>query len=182
MRNKRGGIGLIMFFFVLMTIVILGFVAAMAFGVLDFASDNITPIVTELGMAGNANISEAAEYSVGVVDTFVQALPWLIGLGYVLALIFTLVFVFIVGFNSHPAFIAFYFALMILLVFFCIGMSNMYQDIYTGTDAIATRLQEQTLMSYMLLHSPTILVIITIIGGILIFTRYSTNDGGGVGI
>ena len=70
MRNKRGGIGLIMFFFVLMTIVILGFIAAMAFGVIDFASDTVTPIITELGMAGDTNVSEAAEYSVRKLSPF----------------------------------------------------------------------------------------------------------------
>ena len=71
--------------------------------------------------------------------------------------------------------------LMVLLILGCVIMSNMYEDIYTGTDEIATRLQEQTTMSYLILHSPFIMAIIVIIGGILMFTRQSSTEGGGAG-
>ena len=178
-QNKKGGIGIIIFFAVLMGVLVLGFIAAIAWSVLDVVSDEITPIMEGLGMVGDANVSEAAEFSFGVVDTFVQAMPWLIALGYVLALVFTLVFIFIVGYNPHPAFIAFYFSLMILLMFGCVVMSNMYQDIYTGTDDIASRLQEQTILSFMILHSPWIMALIATIGGILMFGMKNTSEGGG---
>ena len=98
-----------------------------------------------------------------------------------MTLIFSLVFIFIVGYNPHPAFIGFYFSLMLLLIFGCVIMSNMYQDIYTGTDDIATRLQEQTIMSYLILNSPFILAMIAAIGGILMFARQSSSEGGGGG-
>ena len=181
LKNKKGAIGLIIFFLVLFSIVILGFVAAMVVGVLDFASDTITPVMEDLGMAGATNVSEAAGYSFGVLDTFIQALPWLVALSYVLAMVFTLVFVYVVGYHPHPAFMAFYIALMILLIFGCVIMSNMYQDIYTGDDDVASRLQEQTTMSYLLLHSPFIMGIIAVIGGILMFTRRGSSEGGGTG-
>ena len=183
LKNKKGAIGIIIFFLVLFSIIILGFVAAMVVGVLDFASDTITPIMEDLGMAGATNVSEAAGYSFGVLDTFVQALPWLVALSYVLAMVFTLVFVYVVGYHPHPAFMAFYIALMILLIFGCVIMSNMYQDIYTGDDEIALRLQEQTLLSYMLLYSPFIMVLISMAGGVLMFTRMSSGSGsGGFGV
>jgi len=183
-KNKKGGIGIIVFFIILMLIILIGFGLTMIWGVIDIASDEITPIMTELGMVGDVNVSQAAEYSFGVVNTIVQATPWLIALGYVLALIFTLVFVFIVGYNPHPAFMAFYFILMVLILFLCIIVSNMYQDIYTGDDELALRLQEQTTMSYMILHSPIIIGIITMIGGVLMFTRQSSAEGslGGFGV
>jgi len=176
-KNKRAGIGIIIFFSVLIIVLILGFLGAIVWTVLDIASDEITPIFEGLGMVGDTNVSQAAEYSFGVMNTFVQAIPWLIAFGYVMALIFTLVFVFIVGYSPHPAFIAFYISLMLLLVLGCVVMSNMYQDIYTGNDEIATRLQEQTIMSYMILHSPFIMAIIAIIGGILMFGMQSVNKG-----
>ena len=178
-KNKKGGIGIIIFFAVLMGVLVLGFIASIAWTVMDIASDEITPIMEGLGMVGDTNLSQAATYSFGVVDTMVQALPWLIALGYVMALIFTLVFVFIVGYNPHPSFIALYFALMVLLIFGCIIMSNMYEDIYTGTDEIATRLQEQTIMSYLLLHSPFVMAMIAAVGGILMFARQASSEGGG---
>jgi len=180
-KGKKGGIGIIIFFSVLLIVLILGFIAIIAWSIIDIASDELTPIMTELGVVGETNISEAAEYSFGVANTFVQALPWIVGFGYVLTLIFTLVFVFIVGYSPHPAFIALYIMLMILLIFGCVIMSNIYQDIYTGTDEIATRLQEQTMMSYLILHSPFIMAMIALIGGILMFTRQASSEGGGTG-
>jgi hypothetical protein len=161
----------------------LGFVATIGWTVLDIASDELTPVMEGLGMVGDVNVSQAAQYSVGVADDFVQAMPWLIAFGYVMSLVFTLVFVFIVRYEPHPAFMALYLALMFLLVFGCIIISNMYQDIYTGSDEIATRLQEQTIMSYMILHSPFIMGLIATIGGILMFGMKSTegdNYGGGI--
>ncbi len=180
-KSKKGGIGIIIFFFVLFSVLVLGFIATIAWTVIDIASDEITPIMEDLGVVGATNLSEASQYTFGVVDTMVQALPWLIALGYVMALVFTLVFVFLVGYSPHPAFIAFYFALMILLIFGCVIMSNMYQDIYVGTDEMAIRLQEQTVMSYLLLHSPFIMAMIAVIGGVLMFARRSGLEGGAVG-
>ena len=180
-KGKKGGIGIILFFFVLLSLVIIVFIAVIGMSVVDYASDTITPIMTDLGVAGDTNISTYAEYGFGTLDTVVQSLPFIIGFGYVMALIFTLAFVFIVGYHPHPAFMGFYFILMILLIFGCIVMSNMYQDIYTGSDEIATRLQEQTTMSYLILHSPWIMAIIAIIGGIIMFTRQGISEGGGTG-
>lgn len=184
MKNKKGGIGIIIFFAALMIILVLGFILALAWSVVDIASDEITPIMTELGVIGDTNMSHAAEVTFGVVDTFVQALHWLIALAYVMALIFTIVFVFVAGYSPHPAFISLYVVLMVLLIFGCIVMSNMYQDIYTGDDEIALRLKEQTILSYMILYSPMVMIIISIVGGILMFARRSDSEGnaGGFGV
>ncbi len=179
--NKKAGIGIIIFFSVLLITLIMGFVAVMAWSIIDIASDELTPIMTDLGMVDSVNMSEASEYSFGIANTFIQSLPWVIGFGYVLVLIFTLVFVFIVGYSPHPAFIALYIVLMILLIFGCVIMSNIYQDIYTGTDEIAIRLQQQEMMSYLILYSPFIMSMIALIGGILMFTRQSSSEGGGTG-
>ena len=180
-NNKKGGIGIILFFALLIIVLIGGFVAVLSWAIIDLAADELVPIMTELGMAGDSNISEYATYGIGTMNTVIQALPWLLAFGYIMVLIFSLVFIFIIGYNPNPAFIGLYFALMILLVFGCVIMSNMYQDIYTGTDDIATRLQEQTIMSYLILHSPFILAMIAIIGGILMFARQSSSEGGGGG-
>lgn len=179
--NKRGNVfGIIIFFVILFLILIVGFIAAMAVGILDFASDTVTPIMEELGMAGETNLSEASEYTFGMADNVVQSLPWLVGFAYVAALIFSIIFAISYTYNPHPAFIGFYFILVILLIFGAIVMSNMYEEIYTGTDEIATRLQEQTLLSYMILHSPFILTLIALITGIYLFTRPSESGSFGI--
>jgi len=179
-ENKRGVMGILIFFGVLIVVLILGFLAAVAWSVLDIASDEITPIMEGLGMVEDVNLSQASEVSVGVVDGFVQSMPWLIAMGYVLALVFTLVFVFLVRYNPSPAYFAFFFSLMLLLVLGCVVISNMYQDIYTGTDEVSSRLQEQTIMSFLILHSPFIMSLISIIGGILMFGMKDSGMGGGI--
>jgi len=180
LTNKKGAIGIIIFFAVLMGVLVLGFIGTMVWSVLDIASDEITPIFEGLGMVGDVNLSHASEVSVGVVDGFIQAVPWLIAMGYVLALVFTLVFIFLVGYNPSPAYFAFFFSLMLLLILGCVVMSNMYQDIYTGTDEIASRLKEQTIMSFLILHSPFIMALIAVVGGVLMFGMKNTGMGGGI--
>lgn len=175
--NKRGQIAIVLFIVFLLLIVVVGFMAAMIVGVLDFGSDTITPIMTDLGVVGPANMSQASEYTFGTVDTIVQALPWLVGFSYVAALVLALIFSLSYSYNPHPIFIGLYIMLVLLLVFGCMVMSNMYEDIYTGTDEIALRLQEQTLTSYMILYSPFIMSLVAFIAGIFLFSR--NGEGGG---
>ncbi len=180
--NRRGVIGIILFFSFLFLILILGFIAAMAIGIIDFTSDTITPIMTDLGVVGETNVSEAAEFTFGTVDNIVQALPWLVGMMYVLALISSVIFVISYGQNPHPVYIGFYFSLVILLIFGSIVMSNMYEDFYlNGGDEIGSRLREQTLLSYMILYSPFILALIALLTGIYLFAK-PPEGGGGFGI
>ena len=180
-KNKKGNvIGMIMFFVILFLILIVGFIAAMVVGVVDFASDTVTPIMEDLGMAGETNMSEAAGYTFGMVDNVVQGLPWLVGFVYVAALIFSIIFAISYTYNPHPVFIGFYVIMVILLIFGAIVMSNMYEEIYTGTDEIATRLQSQTLTSYMILYSPFILSLIALITGVYLFTRPPESGSYGI--
>ena len=178
-KNKKGAIGIIIFVLVLFSLLLVGFAGVIIVGIFDMVSDEITPIMTDLGVVGSANMSEYGEFGFGTMNTFVQALPWIFASGYIMALIFTIVFIFIVGYNPHPAFIALYIALMVLLIMGCVLVSNMYQDIYSATDDLALRLQEQTIMSYLILHSPFIMAMIMIVGGLLMFTRQSAAEGGG---
>ena len=177
-KNKKGQFGIILFFLILFTILIAAFAGAMIISVIDYASDTVTPIMKELGVVGDSNISEYSTYTFGTVNTIVQAFPWLLALCYGIALVFSIVFVVGYSYNPHPVFIGLYIAMMILLIFGSIIMSNMYQDIYSGTDEIATRLQEQPMTSYMILYSPFILTLIAVVAGILLFARTQADAGG----
>jgi len=184
-NDKKAAIGIIIFFFAILAVLVLGFFMAIVWGVIDIASDEITPIMEGLGMVGDTNLSEAATYTFGVTDTFIQAMPGLIALTYVMALVFTLVFIFIVGYNPHPAFIGLYIALMFLLIIGCVIISNMYQDIMSGDDDLASRLKEQTALSFLILHSPVIMTVIAGFGGVIMFSMRSMSEGispGGFGV
>jgi len=179
--NKKGQFGIILFFLALLTILIVGFIAAIGVAIIGYTADEAIPILSDLGVVGDTNLTEIGDYTFAKVDILVNSLPWFIGLSYVLALLFSIVFVISMSFDPPKLFIGFYFALMILLIFGGIIMSNMYQDIYEGQDEIGTRLQEQPLISYMILWSPWILTLVSIIAGIFFFVKTGA-EGGGFGI
>lgn len=176
--NNRGIIGIILFFSILLIILIAGFSFVMITGVLDITSDAITPIMEDIGVVGDTNVSEISEYTFGVTDSIIQSLPWLVGFCYIAALIFSILFVVYYGQNPNPIFIGFYMILIILLIFGSIIMSNAYEEIYTGSDELATRLQDNVLMSHMILYSPFILTLIALITGIYLFAKPSEATGG----
>lgn len=178
-KDKRGIIGVVFFFLILFTILIIGFIAVILVSALGFASDVVTPIMTDLGMVSDANLSEASEYTFGTVDTLVSALPWLLTFAYVAMLIFSIIFVVSYQFNPHPAYIGVYFLFVVLLIFGAILMSNMYQDLYsTDDDIIGEGLRDQKSMSFLLIHSPAIFTLIAFIVGIYIFAGNKDNAGG----
>ena len=179
MENKRGAMGIIFFFILLFTILIIGFAAVIFVALGTYASDEITPIMQELGVVGETNMSAVSEVTFGTVDTIVGALPWLVAFSYVGMLIFSIVFIMSWNYNPNPVFIGFYFMLVILLIFGCIIMSNMYEDIYVGTDVLALGLQEQAAMSYMILYSPFIMTLMAFLVGIYIFAGKQTEMQGG---
>lgn len=177
-KAQGGAIGIILFFLILFTILIVGFIAAMAYGIIHYASGIITPTIEGIGMVGDTNVSEAATYSFGTLDTVINSFGLMIGVAYVLALIGSIIFAVSYNYNPSPVFIALYFGLVLLLIMGSIIMSNMYENIYSGEDIIATELQSQTILSYMILYSPAILTIIAFITGIYIFAIKSSQEGG----
>ena len=178
-KGKRGVMGIIIFFLLLFTILIIGFIAAMVVSLLTYTSEEITPIMEDLGVVGETNLSQSSEYTFGTLNTFIQALPWLVAFAYVAMLVFSIVFIMAWNYNPNPMFMGFYIMFIFLLILGCIVMSNMYQDIYTGTDVLAVGLQEQTALSYMILYSPLIMIIIAFIVGIYIFAGKQTEMQGG---
>ena len=174
-RDKRGVMGIIIFFIMLFVILIVGFIFAITIGVIDFASDTVTPILTTLPEVGGVNISESTTATVGVVNNFVQATPWLLALGYVGALIFSIIFVSLYKTNPHPVFIGLYVMMMLLLIFGAVILSNAYEDIITPDNELSTRLNENVAMKYLIIYSPAILALISAIAGIYAFAQKEEN-------
>lgn len=177
-RDKRGVMGIIFFFIILFAILIIGFIAVIVVSSLQVASDTITPTMKELGVVGDTNLSQASEYTFGVGNTLINSMPWLLAFGYGLALIFSIVLVVSYNYNPNPAFIGVYIALIMLLIAGSIIISNSYEDIYSGTDDLALKLQANTAMSYMILYSPFILTLIAFVTGIFLFATNKSDSGG----
>lgn len=182
-KGQEGFMGFVFFFLILFTILIIGFIGVVVVSVFDYTSEVVTPIMTDLGIVGGANLSEAGEVTFGTVDTIVDSLPWLLLFSYVAMLSFSLIFIISYNFNPNPAFIGVYFLFVVLLIFGSIVMSNMYQELISSNDeVIGDGLRSQTGMSYMILHSPWILGLFSFIVGIYIFAGRQTETEGGSGI
>lgn len=179
-KSKKGFSGLLFFVIALLLVLILGFIGSIVVGLFDYAGDELQPIFADLGVVGDTNMSEVASYTITPANNFIQAMPWLVGFGYVVMLIFSMIFVITYETNPHPAFLGAYLFFVILIIFAAIIMSNMYENIYSGTDELGSRIREQTTLSYMILYSPTILTLIAIITGIFIFARPPEASGGGI--
>lgn len=177
-KNKRGLGTIIFFFLILMLILILGVVGALGLAIFKYSSNTVTPLMEGLGMVGNSNLSQAAELSFGTLDSMFNIAPWLIGFLYVVALIGSIGFAVGYRISPNPIFVGLYLAFIILLLLFSIIISNAYQDLYTGTGVIATELQGMTLMSYMILYSPVVMIIIAFITGIFFFALKDDSAAG----
>jgi len=183
--DKRGVIGIILFFAILFIILIIGFIATIIIHTIDIAEDEVTPIMEDLGVLSinspnDVNMSHVGEMTFGNLSKVVNALPWLVGFSYIAALIFSVVFVIAFRQNPHPVYIGLYLIMAILLIFGAIIMSNVYENIYKGNNELSTRLHNDVLMSYMILHSPFILTIIIFLTGIYLIAR--PPEGGDYGL
>lgn len=181
-KNKKGAFGVILFFIILFVILMIGVIASVAIGILDYGSEQLTPIMEDLGVIESTNLSQVGQYTFGTMDTIANSLGWLVGFGFVAALIFSIVFVVSYGYNPSPALFGLYLVLMILLIIFSIIISNIYEDIYEGTDEIASKIKDQKLISYMILYSPAIFTLIAVIGGIYMFAGKQNEMGGFSGV
>ena len=170
--NKKGeGItSVIIFVFVLFVVLFAG--VALAFGgvVVDWVFDEAVPELTSLGTVGTSNFSEYAEVAITPVDNFVQSFKWLSGVIYVIALLGILGMSVAFRVTGNKWLMAFFIGCMFLLIIASIFISNIYEEFYTGTDDMATRLHEYELLSYMILYSPLIMCIIGFFGAVIMFT------------
>ena len=86
--NKKGDVRAIIIMFVVLFVLLLGSVALVFGGVvIDWAADEIVPEISSLGSVGDANLTEAAEYSVIPVNNVIQSFHWISGVLYVMGIL-----------------------------------------------------------------------------------------------
>lgn len=170
--NKRGSvIGVLLIVLLIFFAMVFAITFSLTSAVGSWAGDEITPIMQDIGIVdSNTNVSEYVEMSVVPVNEVVQNFQWMVGVIYFVALIGILGMAFMFRGAPNPIGIGFFFVLIIVLLMASIFVSNMYQDLYDTDDVIGDRLQEQTIMSYLLLYSPLIITIISFIAGAILFS------------
>lgn len=169
--NNKGQMGLLIGFFVFIALILgLGFLISVVFSSIDIAVDEIVPVFNEIGVVGNTNVSQAAGYVINPVNTVIQSYTWIGGIMYLIGLFGILGLSFGYRTTLNRWYIGFFFVFAILLLVVAMVISNVYEEIYTGTDDIATRLQDQQILSWLLLYSPLIIGAFIFIGGIIMFS------------
>lgn len=183
MKNKRGDIGNILFVVVVLFVILFAGVI-IAFGVLttDWVADVVVPEISTLGMVGSSNLTEYAGYTIAPVNTFVQSFTWLGGVIYALIIVAAIGLSFVFRFTGNKWLMAFFIGCMFMLAIASIFISNIYEDFYNDGGDVGTRLHEQTLLSYLILYSPLIMIVVGFICGVIMFTGENDlyQNGGSV--
>lgn len=169
--NRKGNLLIIIgFFFFLFIILFCGVLLLFGSAVVNWTFDEAVPELSNLGMAGDANLTEIAEYTITPLNTLVQSFTFVTGVLYVLLLVGLVGIV--VAFRVSPSrwLIGFYLILSISLIFSSIIVSNIYEEFYNGTDSFAAILTEHIILSNLILYSPAIFTVITFLMGIILFS------------
>ena len=175
--NKKGDIeGILVFVTILFLILIVGFLMIVGGAVIDWVFDESVPELTNLGQIENLNMTEAGRMAINPVNNIVQNFTWFTGVAYFIMLIVSIGFAFTMRQAPSKWLMGFYVMLMLILVMGSIFISNIYEDFYTGTDDLAVRLQQQAILSFMILYSPMIFSVIGFITGIILFSGMQQEE------
>jgi len=138
--------------------------------------DEVVPEIQGIGSVGASNITQYSGYSVAPVNSFVQSFTWLGGVLYSLAIILVFAFAFAARATANKWLIGIFLAFTLLLILCSIFISNIYEDFYNDTGDLGVRLQEQALLSFLILHSPIIFTIVIFIAGIIMFSGMQQEE------
>lgn len=176
-ENKKASfMGVVFIVGALFVLLLFGVVLGFGSSTINWVMDETVPELKGLGMVGDFNASEAMDIAVDPVNDFIQDITWVSGLVYIFGLlgVFGLAFAFRV--SGEKWMIALFFILMFALIVASIFMSNIYEDVFRGTDEFASILKEHVALSWLVLYSPGIFSIIGFLAGVIMFS--GDNSGG----
>lgn len=127
--------------------------------------------VRGIGMVSeNVNVTYYADIVFRPVEGVLDNYAIYAAVLYILGIVFIFTLAFIFRGNVSGWSIALFVVCALLIVVFCIILSNTYETFYTGTDDIATGLRNAGVVSYLILYSPAIMTIIVFLAGIIMMT------------
>jgi len=175
--NKKGNIGLVLMIFVIVAIILCaGLFIAIGGGVIKYTFNQIAPEISSLGQIGDTNMTQVSSYTITPLGTVINSFTWLGGVIYAMLIIGLFGFAISFKVTANKIYMFLFFMLAVLIIILSIFISNIYQDFYTGTEDTAVMLQEQTLMSFLMIHSPMIFTVVIFVAGIIIFSGINQED------
>jgi len=174
MKYKRGMSGVIILFLIVMFLLFSVFGIALFMAVGDNFLNVITPTAQTLGVmnlpGGDTNLSEITTTPLTPLKQISDSSRYVVGGAYVFALIMVIAISVTYRYNKSKVFIVLFFFLILLAYMLSVVMSNSYQDLYEGNDFVGDELRQNTLISYLLLNSPLVTLIVMMIGAVVMFT------------
>ena len=172
MINKKGSMSAVIGVLGTVLLVVAVVAALMLAGpMVDEVTGQIFTEVRGIGnVTDNVNVTYYADKVFAPVENILGSYAMYAGILYVLGiiLVFTLAFVFRGNVNGWA--IALFVVAAMLIITFCIILSNTYEEFYMGGDFIGDALHEATLPSWLILHCPMIMTVVIFIAGIIMMT------------
>ena len=170
--NRRANLYVIAFIIIgAMALLTVGLMLAIGGAVVKESVDTIVPEWNSIGeISPGRNVSEYARYVTTPATTIMDNVGLVMGLTYLLGIVGLFSFACMFRGKYNGLIIALFIACVFLVMLFCILISNTYEEFYNMNDAIGQTLQENSLISYMILYSPAIMSLVVIIAGIILFT------------
>jgi len=177
MINKKGSLtGIIAIFGSVLMVLCFVFMFVLGGIIVKDASDEVFTEVRSIGSLGeHTNVTYFADIVFKPVETILNNYALYASVLYILGIIFIFSLAFIFRNNLAGWNIALFVVCAILLIMFCIILSQTYESFYNGTDSIAAGLQEAGVVNYLILYSPAIMAVIIFLAGIIMMTG---KDGG----
>lgn len=170
-KDKKGQLlGIVLIVGLLFLALIIGFIMIVGSSVTNFVADNVVPELVGLGVVGDTNLTAVSEYTITPVNNIIQSFTWMSGVLYFLMLVGCLGVSFAMRDTPNKWLIGFFFLCVILLTLGSILMSNMYEEFYNTAGEYGNILREHTILSFMILYSPMINVVLAFISGIILFS------------
>lgn len=181
MKNKRG-MAVLFIFLILMLLLALAFVFSLISGMANNVMDEITPVAQGLGVvSGNNlpgdNMSQNAAYLVNPANAITNASAWFFGVAYIISLVSLVAMAYYTRDSAGKWQIALFFLLTIAAILLSMALSNAYQDIYEGNDSLGSEIRSQSLLSWLILYSPLVTLVIMLFSAIVLFTGVGQEAG-----
>lgn len=170
MKSKKGLSDMIGLFMLILLMLALAFAGAILVSVSNNVIDEFTPVVNDLGTVGDSNLTQNANIFFNPIKTLGTSMNWILGLGYAFSLFLIIALALTYRATQEKYLLVLFLLLTVLALMMSIGISNAYEDLSNGTDSVATGLQDQVLLSWLIINSPMILLIVIFIAGVIVFT------------
>jgi hypothetical protein len=129
-EGKKGNIwGILILTGALILLVFLAVLFAVGSSVLTLTVNTIAPEIRNIGMMGDANMTQISDMTIAPVQSMINSSTWFGGVAYVIALICLFGLAFVYRNTGHKWLIPMFFAMMVILIIISIFLSTTYESI-----------------------------------------------------